>query len=295
MNQVNEKEELCLRIDRRNQLLEIIRKAYHRDVLVVREYLLHLQNGVCIKDIKGEDLDLRSIPSIDLRNEGFHLFSPQECELNLHPCLHCGGTIEITHRESDRYEELMQCCQNLKGREKELDESLAVASKQIEVGRDNILKLEIEQMEERNRLNADIDRLKKSVSDRDELERCCEKQNETIKDLKNIREEKEKLEEALEKIDKDLTLSTDNFKQARATIVESNSTISKLRKRCEDGLLREKGLGNRVEHMNHMINDLRQTIKTLEELEIQLKNELNVCRSEQKRCVSLLYVLYKWF
>ncbi len=295
MNQVNEKEELRLRIDRRNQLLEIIRKAYHRDVLVVREYLLHLQNGVCIKDIKGEDLDLRSIPSIDLRNEGFHLFSPQECELNLHPCLHCGGTIEITHRESDRYEELMQCCQNLKGREKELDESLAVASKQIEVGRDNILKLEIEQMEERNRLNADIDRLKKSVSDRDELERCCEKQNETIKDLKNIREEKEKLEEALEKIDKDLTLSTDNFKQARATIVESNSTISKLRKRCEDGLLREKGLGNRVEHMNHMINDLRQTIKTLEELEIQLKNELNVCRSEQKRCVSLLYVLYKWF
>ena len=138
-------------------------------------------------------------------------------------------------------------------------------------------------MDEHNRMNADIDRLNKCVADRDELERLCNEQREEIKALEIIRKQKEKLEETLGKSEKEFSLSSRNFKQARATIAEGNSTISKLRKRCEEGLLREKGLNNRLEHMNNTTNDLRRTIETLEELETQLKGELNMCRSEIQR------------
>ena len=282
-HQERDLDELRLRLDRRNQLLEIVRKAYHRDVIVVREYFLHLQKGDNIDEIKPEDLDLRTIPSIDLRNEGFHLFSPQECELSLNPCLHCGGTLEITHRESNRYQALMRCCDDLKTRERDLDESLAIAKHQIEVDKGAMLKQEVELMDEHNRMNADIDRLNKCVADRDELERLCNEQREEIKALEIIRKQKEKLEETLGKSEKEFSLSSRNFKQARATIAEGNSTISNLRKRCEEGLLREKGLNNRLEHMNNTTNDLRRTIETLEELETQLKGELNMCRSEIQR------------
>lgn len=96
--------DLRLRLQQRNALLDIIRKAYHRDVIVIRECLLALKNGVDPKELKREDIDLRSIPSIDLRtSEGFHLFSPEECELTIKSCFHCGGRYELTHYESSRY------------------------------------------------------------------------------------------------------------------------------------------------------------------------------------------------
>ena len=59
-------------LDRRNQLLDVIRKAYHRDVLVVKEYLK--QHGL------QESSFLDSLPSVDLR-ETFRLFAPEGCEL----------------------------------------------------------------------------------------------------------------------------------------------------------------------------------------------------------------------
>jgi hypothetical protein len=142
--------ELQTRLEKRNLLLDIIRKAYHRDVLVVREGILQNQRQIELQqhyrlvnqneahDISALDYEsiddlknnvgsatasattastllplssslstLSSIPSIDLRHEGLHLFSPQECELRLNPCFECGGHFEVIHRESSRYTALL--------------------------------------------------------------------------------------------------------------------------------------------------------------------------------------------
>lgn len=294
MDQEKDSNELRLKLGRRNQLLEIIRKAYHRDVIVLREYLLQLQNRngnganvnvSSIQDIKPEDLDLRTIPSIDLRQEGFHLFSPQECELIITPCLTCGGTLEIVHRESHRFEQLMRCCNDLKLREKDLDQNLAIANTQIEVGKNAMLKQEVEMTEEQNELNANIDRLKEEVADRDALERLCDNQKEQIKALEVVQEKKVMLENCLSKSEKELMIRTKDQLQARKTISQNNSDIYQTKKRCEEGLLREEGLNNRVEQLSVSNADLRRTITTLEELEIQVKDELNMCRSSIHRCV----------
>jgi hypothetical protein len=289
-DQEKQLDELRLRLHRRNQLLEIVRKAYHRDILVVREYLLHLQNGVSIDDIKPEDFDLRTIPSIDLRNEGFHLFSPQECELTLKPCFQCGGSLEIIHRESTRYQTLMRCCDDLKTKEEDLDKDLVIARHQVEVEKGTMLKQEAKFIAEQNRLNAEVDRLKKCVADRDELERVCGEQRDQIKELHVVQHQKEELVKKLQQIEHEATLSNSNFERARVTIVDNNSIIGKIRKRCEEGLLREKGLNNRVEQMNNTNIDLRKTIEVLEKLEIQLKDELKICRSELRRYVTFFHI-----
>ena len=97
------------RLDRRNLLIDSIRKSYHRDVLVVKEYLHNLKLNGNIPELEtadfhnGQEIDLKSIPSIDLKNQGFHLYAPEECELRLIPCFQCGGRLEVIHRESSRY------------------------------------------------------------------------------------------------------------------------------------------------------------------------------------------------
>lgn len=134
--------ELQERLEKRNTLLDIVRKAYHRDVLAVKECILqqeqqklqHHKHTICESNVdieinetsttKANDNPilshhksassslislLSSVPSIDLRrHEGLHLFSPQECELRLHPCFECGGHFEVIHRESSRYESLLR-------------------------------------------------------------------------------------------------------------------------------------------------------------------------------------------
>jgi hypothetical protein len=112
--------ELQERLDRRNRLLDSIRKSYHRDVLVVKEYLLKLKEKGNIPELEtiffidGQEIDLKSIPSIDLKNQGLHLYAPEECELRLMPCFQCGGRLEVIHRESTRYMTLKGECDGLK-------------------------------------------------------------------------------------------------------------------------------------------------------------------------------------
>lgn len=132
--------ELQLRLHKRNILLDIVRKAYHRDVLGVKECILEqLQNEREYQEQRPYSKDngnanendhcniqpilsrLSSIPSIDLRHRGFHLFSPQECELRSKPCSECGGYLEVIHRESSRYKSLIRHKEELVMKVKQLE------------------------------------------------------------------------------------------------------------------------------------------------------------------------------
>ena len=132
-----------------------------------------------------------------------------------------------------------------------------------------MLRREVEMTEEQNKLDTNIDRLQEEVVvDRDELKRLCEKQKEQIKALEALKEEKVMLETCLRKSEKELTIRTEDQLQARKTIAQNNSDIYQMKKRCEEGLLREEGLNNRVQQLIDSNADLRRTITMLEELEI---------------------------
>ncbi|EEY65996.1 uncharacterized protein PITG_03531 [Phytophthora infestans T30-4] len=101
------------KLSRRNQILEVIRRAYYRDVLVIKEELR--QNGRKAGHVgsipklqrmpssqessTSIDGGLSSVPSVDLR-EVLPLFAPSETVLQLHPCETCGGHLELVHGES---------------------------------------------------------------------------------------------------------------------------------------------------------------------------------------------------
>ena len=119
--------ELQERLERRNRLLDEIRKSYHRDVLVIKEYLLKLKRKNKITELEssilhdGQRVNLASIPSIDLRKQGLPLYAPEECEMRMIPCFHCGGHLELIHRESSRYIALQEVCDDLKDQVKNLE------------------------------------------------------------------------------------------------------------------------------------------------------------------------------
>jgi len=94
-------DDLRNRLERRNHLLDIVRKAYHRDIFVVRDCLMRMKNGEPLETVLISTNNLASVSSIDLRDDpGFFLFSPHECEMKLKPCYYCGGRFEVVHNES---------------------------------------------------------------------------------------------------------------------------------------------------------------------------------------------------
>ena len=97
------KKKLC----RRNILLDKIRKAYHRDVFNIRQTLIGIKAGKSI-DCLERDLQHNLFSKIDLRDGGFPLYSPEDCELRLKPCQYCGGHLDIIHLETDRIASLQE-------------------------------------------------------------------------------------------------------------------------------------------------------------------------------------------
>lgn len=140
-------------LDRRNHLLDVIRKAYHRDVLVVKECL------------KQQGLFLDSVPSIDLR-ETFRLFAPEGCELRVRPCFNCGGQLELIHDESSRILDFKQSLQSLEENAVRLQSELVDTKLKAEENRDRLVAVKEKNKEEQDILIQQILLLERQVADR---------------------------------------------------------------------------------------------------------------------------------
>ncbi|KAL3808122.1 hypothetical protein ACHAXA_004976 [Cyclostephanos tholiformis] len=150
-------------LHRRNHLLDVIRKAYHRDVLAVKEFLLDARLKGLIANVE------MSVPSIDLR-ETFRLFAPEGCELRIRPCWTCGGQIEIIHRESGCIVSLKRSIQLLEEREAHLRMELVdVKAKALE-DRNRLIDMMQKRKDEREVLIEKIFSLERQVADRNELD-----------------------------------------------------------------------------------------------------------------------------
>lgn len=85
------------KLARRNEIIEVIRRAYYHDVVIVKEELRSLKTQP--RDVTASSEDrLTGIPSVDLRDV-LPLFAPSETVLRVHPCETCGGHLELVHGE----------------------------------------------------------------------------------------------------------------------------------------------------------------------------------------------------
>ena len=180
-------EDLRTRLDRRNALLDTIRKAYHRDVIAVKEHLIDLSSRGFLPNNHDAHSFLSTVPSLDVR-PALLLFAPQECELDVHPCHTCGGQLEIIHRESTRIAQYKRAIELLQDKERELRCQVIDARvdvKDAEAFRDEII---AKATSDRDVLMDQILALKYEVSDRNALE----------EELKQTKLEKQRLLEQIE-------------------------------------------------------------------------------------------------
>lgn len=140
-------------LDRRNKLLDVIRKAYHRDVLVVKECL------------KQQGLFLDSVPSIDLR-ETFRLFAPEGCELRVRPCFNCGGQLELIHNESSRILDFKQSLKSMEENVVRLQLELVDTKVKAQENSDRLVAVKEKNKEEQDVLIQQILLLERQVADR---------------------------------------------------------------------------------------------------------------------------------
>jgi hypothetical protein len=91
------------RLKNRNILISEIRKAYLRDVVIIKnlldEFLTAENKSHLFSQWK------KCIPSIDLR-QFFMIYAPEESSMDVIPCETCGGTLEIVHHDSSEIEKL---------------------------------------------------------------------------------------------------------------------------------------------------------------------------------------------
>jgi hypothetical protein len=106
-------------LERRDAVIEILRRAYLKDVIVVKEELFH--QAKMGANYTMDPALVNAVPSADLR-DGFPLFAPAECVLKVNPCKQCGGTLELVHTETGRYNKLL-------GEHKELQQILKLKNK----------------------------------------------------------------------------------------------------------------------------------------------------------------------
>ncbi|KAF0684050.1 Aste57867_23971 [Aphanomyces stellatus] len=77
-------------VQRRSQLLDELRTAYMKDVVMIKDRLW--KHGIT------SDMELAALPSVDLKAL-LPLFSPAETVLHIRPCGTCGGTVELIRRD----------------------------------------------------------------------------------------------------------------------------------------------------------------------------------------------------
>ncbi|CAK4663521.1 unnamed protein product [Aphanomyces euteiches] len=91
------------RLNRRTMLIDVVRSAYYRDIVVVKEALLAKEAGASVSE------RVNTLPSTDLRDL-LPLFAPSETFLRVHPCEKCGGVVELVHGETKELNEARQQC-----------------------------------------------------------------------------------------------------------------------------------------------------------------------------------------
>lgn len=111
----NEIDFLRRKLQRRNELLETVQRAYLEDVVIVQRAIGELKKQGHVNEIF---CSLKSLPSLNLK-PWLQLFSPSECEFAVRSDFSSGGHVEIIHREAHKVEQWMTEAREAKNGEAE--------------------------------------------------------------------------------------------------------------------------------------------------------------------------------
>eukprot|EP00984_Skeletonema_dohrnii_P037503 scaffold39637_cov205-Skeletonema_dohrnii-CCMP3373.AAC.2 len=251
------------RLARRNDLLDVIRKAYHRDVIAIKEYLLTAEK----QGIAVDTAVLSSLPSIDLREDGFRLFAPHECELRVRPCHECGGQLEIIHRESSRIVQYKHAIQQMEEKEVDLRIELIDAKSQAKKDRDRLVDEKQRSQDERFILMHQIEQLKSQLSIRNA-------------DIERLQEDKARLELTLEE---QQPIVSDH----QRLVVELQNEKEESR-RWEASFHEQKEKADKFqEEHSSVLHELQHQLSQTEQLQMYLQQEGLRCKMLEERASTL--------
>jgi chromosome segregation ATPase len=257
-------EELDLRrkLIRRNQLLDVIRRAYHRDIVSIKEYLLDAeQKGLSSIDANA----LASLPSIDLR--GFLLFAPQECELNVLPCNECGGQLEIIHRESNRIVQYKNAIQQLEENEIDLRLELLNVKAQAKKDRDHLIDVVQRSKDGHSNFRNQIGELKSQLSA-------------SNAEIDRLTAEKASLEQ---KLDEQQPILLDHGR----VVLEIEKEKKETQRWKEENRKQEEMYGKLQLENQSLLHEASLMKNTNEQLQSGVKSLMNKVQSEKSSCSSL--------
>ena len=209
------------RLERRNAVLDAVRKAYHADIVVVREHL-HRCFG-------GKDSPLpSSLPSLDLR-PALELFAPKECELRIRPCFACGGYLEIVHRDSERIERLKRACRQFQEVEQHLRLELVETERRAHLDRLQLETLQARADEDRDIFISKVNKLKKWIIGYDDTRRECMQMRDAMARLESENAEYRTSLAILGETQAELTRTSEALEDHRVLLERTQSTATELR------------------------------------------------------------------
>ncbi|CAM9442110.1 unnamed protein product [Hapterophycus canaliculatus] len=161
-----ELEAVRLRLLRRSQIIDVLRSAYVRDVVMIKnelmrktslgdeEYIAHGGPGTDVTD---------AIPSLDMRPV-LALFSPEDAFLRIESCTGCGGHLEIVTKETKRVARLTK-------RISDLNEQMGDSAKETAHLRAELIltRRRVQELDERNTVNRNT-----LVAKLEQTQRNCE-------------------------------------------------------------------------------------------------------------------------
>lgn len=274
-------ENLRGRLARRNELLDVLRKAYHRDVLAIKEYIIDAEKEGLVVNTSA----LSSLPSIDLREGGFRLFAPHECELKVRPCNDCGGQLEVIHRESSRIVQYKHAIQQMEDQEIDLRIEVIDAKSQAKKDRDRlvdemqrsendrvVLMNQIEHLKSQlSNRNAEVERL---LQDKAHLELTLEQQQPIISDNKRLVVEIQNEKEESRRW-QDIFHEEQQLREKIAA--QKSSVIAALQNQTSE-----------TEQLHGELQHERLRCKTLEELSTNLEKKLSGSQCKEKEHIASL-------
>lgn len=267
-------ENLKGRLARRNDLLDIIRKAYHRDVLSIKQYLLEAEKEGLLVNKSA----LSSLPSIDFR-EGFHLFAPHECELRVRPCESCGGQLEIIHRESSRIVQYKHAIQQMEENEIDLRIEVIDAKSQAKKDRDRLVAEMQRSQNERDVLGNQMEHLKSQLSNCNaEIERLQEDKahlEHTVEQQHPIMSDHQRLVVELQK-------EREESRRLEANFLEQKEKANGLQQKLSSAVEQLRNQTSQNEQLQLDLQQERLRCNMFEDLASKLKKDLSASQSKEK-------------
>ncbi|CAM9221169.1 unnamed protein product, partial [Sphacelaria rigidula] len=156
-----------LRLVRRSQIIDALRKAYMRDVIIIKNELARKadisEEEYIASGGPGTDIT-DAIPSLDMRPV-LALFSPEDAFLRFESCAGCGGHLEIVTKETKRVARLTKRISGLVAQAEESKKVTAQLRAELTLTRQKVNELDERIVVNRDTLVAQLERTRHQCDD----------------------------------------------------------------------------------------------------------------------------------